>query len=110
MCGSPYALSRQSFRIARSVLDLPVCPSCWKRHVGAGTVVKLACGVAAVAILGSVVVAFVSNALSPLLVGGMVALGALLGASLCRRRHEPKRVAGEGLVIDVPNAGRVRVK
>jgi hypothetical protein len=109
VCGRPYDLSRQSFRFGRRALDLPVCATCWKRHESARHLFVLAAGVAAVAAAVGVGAAVLTGHVEPVLAGAAVAALVLAPAALLRRSRRPKRLTGEGIVIEIPGCGSVRV-
>ena len=108
-CGTPYGLSRQPFRFGARTVDLFACPPCWKRHELSRVVLRTAATVGAVAAVGGIALSVVSAGLAPVLIGCGLAV-VLVGAALAyRRANAPRRVKGDGIVVDVPGAGPVRV-
>jgi len=108
-CGTPYGLSRQPFRFGARSVDLFVCPPCWKRHETSRIVLRTATTVGAVAAVGGTSLSVASLGVAPALVG--CGLGAALAgvAFAYRRANAPRRAKGDGIVVDVPGVGPVRV-
>src|SRR5262245_65592736 len=73
LCGTPYGLSRQEFRLGGRAVDLPVCQVCWKRHETSRVVLLIAVAVGALAIAGGVVLSVVAGGVAPGLVGVAIA-------------------------------------
>ena len=73
MCGTPYSLSRQAFRFSRREIDLPVCSSCWKRHVASRTILRIAILLASVVVVGGVAAGLVASAFAPPVLGALIA-------------------------------------
>jgi hypothetical protein len=108
-CGTPYGLSRQPFRFGTRTVDLFACPPCWKRYEKSRIVVRTASTVGAVAAAGGTALSVASLGVAPAVVGcGLAA--ALAGVAFAyRRANAPRRVKGDGVVVDVPGTGPVRV-
>jgi len=109
VCGRPYDLSRQSFRFRRRSIDLPVCASCWKRHEAARMLVRIAVALAAFAAVGGIAAGVLSGHAEPVIAGALTAAVFAAPSIVLFRRRRPKLVAGEGIVLDIPKHGRVRV-
>ena len=109
-CGTPYGLSRQSFRLGLRSVDLFACQTCWTRYVAARRLVRLTIPLCMATVAGGVALSLASDGLGPIVVGGIVG-GATLGAAVAYVwRCGPKRGPGPGLVVDVPGVGPVRVR
>jgi hypothetical protein len=111
-CGTPYALTRQAVVVPsldRS-LDLPFCQACWKRVEVARRARLVAVPVAALTLLGGLVLRVATSANAPLVVS--VAIGAaIIGAVwIFSRRTLPKYTLGRDAVdIHVPGVGPVKI-
>lgn len=109
-CGTPYGLSRQSFRLGLRSVDLFACQACWNRYVAARRLVRLTIPLCAAAVAGGVALSLASGGLGPIVVGSFVG-GLTLGAAVAYLwRCGPKRAPGPGIVVDVPGVGPVHVR
>src|SRR3954470_1571402 len=110
LCGRPYDLSRQTFRVGRRPLDLPVCATCWTRHESSRGLLRIAIALAVFAGVCGAVAGLMTGHVAPVVAGATFGLAVAVPAALLRRRNRPRRIAGEGITLDVPGVGPVRIE
>jgi hypothetical protein len=85
-CATPYGLAWHEYRR----VDLPFCQACWRRYVTARRVFAVAVVVAVLVLAGAAVLAVAARDYAPAIVGALVALAALLPATLYFRSSRPR--------------------
>jgi hypothetical protein len=111
-CGTPYALTRQAVVVPsldRS-LDLPFCQACWKQVEIARRARLVAIPVAAITLLGGLVLRVATGANAPLLVAFALCMSIVVAVWIFSRRTLPKYTLSRDAVdIHVPGVGPVKI-
>jgi hypothetical protein len=111
-CGTPYALTRQAVAVPRlnTVLDLPFCQACWKRVEVARRARFVSVPVAALILLGGLLVRVATGANVPLLIAVALCAAIVVAVRLFTRRALPRYKLGRDAVeLRVPGVGPVRI-
>jgi hypothetical protein len=111
-CGSPYGLTRQAVDVPSldKVVDLPFCQACWKRVEVARRARLIAVPVAAVTLLGGLVLRAATGGSAPLVIACAICVAVVAAVWFHWKRSLPRySVHRDAVELHIPGSGAVKI-